>query len=113
MTGEETYPGAYKSIDGLQYIDKVVNVDQEPIGRTPRSNPATYTKLFDDIRSLFAETEEARARGFDKGRFSFNVPGGRCESAKGPASSGSRWTSCRTSTSNATDAMANAITKKP
>jgi excinuclease ABC subunit A len=83
MTGEETFPGAYKSIEGLQYIDKVVNVDQEPIGRTPRSNPATYTKLFDDIRSLFAETEEARARGFDKGRFSFNVPGGRCEKCQG------------------------------
>ncbi|MCI1244693.1 MAG: excinuclease ABC subunit UvrA [Bacilli bacterium] len=83
MTGEETFPGAYKSIEGLQNIDKVVDIDQEPIGRTPRSNPATYTKLFDDIRALFAETEGARARGFDKGRFSFNVPGGRCEKCQG------------------------------
>ena len=83
MSGEETFPGACKSIEGLQYIDKVVDVDQEPIGRTPRSNPATYTKLFDDIRALFAETEEARARGFTKGRFSFNVVGGRCEKCQG------------------------------
>lgn len=76
-------PGEYKSITGLEFVDKVVNVDQEPIGRTPRSNPATYTKLFDDIRALFAETPEARARGFDKGRFSFNVGGGRCEKCQG------------------------------
>ena len=68
-----------KDIQGLENIDKVVNVTQEPIGRTPRSNPATYVKLFDDIRDLFAETVEAKARGYDKGRFSFNVPGGRCE----------------------------------
>lgn len=76
-------PGAYDSIKGLSYIDKVVNVTQEPIGRTPRSNPATYTKVFDDIRALFAETPEARAKGFDKGRFSFNVSGGRCEKCQG------------------------------
>ena len=76
-------PGSFKSIEGLQYIDKLVEVTQEPIGRTPRSNPATYTKVFDEIRALFAETEEARARGFDKGRFSFNVPGGRCEKCGG------------------------------
>jgi excinuclease ABC subunit A len=80
---DEIVPGPYKSITGLQYIDKCVNVSQEPIGRTPRSNPATYTKVFDDIRALFAETSEARARGFDKGRFSFNVPGGRCEKCGG------------------------------
>ena len=68
-----------KEIKGLENIDKVVSVSQEPIGRTPRSNPATYVKLFDDIRDLFASTIEAKARGYDKGRFSFNVPGGRCE----------------------------------
>lgn len=79
----EELPGKYESISGLKYVDKIVNVTQEPIGRTPRSNPATYTKLFDDIRALFAETPEARAKGFDKGRFSFNVVGGRCEKCQG------------------------------
>lgn len=83
LNKEETFPGAYKSIMGLENIDKVVAVDQEPIGRTPRSNPATYVKVFDDIRALFAETSEARAKGFDKGRFSFNVQGGRCEKCGG------------------------------
>ncbi len=78
-----TYPGDHDSIEGLSYIDKVVNVSQEPIGKTPRSNPATYTKAFDEIRALFAETPEAKARGFDKSRFSFNVVGGRCEACQG------------------------------
>ena len=72
-----------KSITGLENIDKVINITQEPIGRTPRSNPATYCKVFDDIRDLFAETTESKARGYDKGRFSFNVPGGRCEKCWG------------------------------
>lgn len=76
-------PGKHKSIEGLSNIDKLVQITQEPIGRTPRSNPATYTKVFDDIRALFAETEVARAKGFDKSRFSFNVPGGRCEKCGG------------------------------
>ena len=75
--------GKHSSISGLENIDKVINVSQEPIGKTPRSNPATYTKVFDDIRDLFAESVEAKARGFNKGRFSFNVPGGRCESCQG------------------------------
>ncbi len=75
--------GEVKSISGLDNIDKVINVSQEPIGRTPRSNPATYVKAFDDIRDLFANTIEAKARGYDKGRFSFNVPGGRCEHCEG------------------------------
>ena len=79
----ETFPGPIKSIEGIENIDKVVNVSQEPIGRTPRSNPATYIKLFDEIRDLFANTIEAKARGFDKGRFSFNVTGGRCEKCEG------------------------------
>ncbi|MBR0439321.1 MAG: excinuclease ABC subunit UvrA [Bacilli bacterium] len=75
--------GKYKEIIGVDYLDKVVDVTQDPIGRTPRSNPATYVKLFDDIRDLFAETIEAKARGFDKGRFSFNTTGGRCETCQG------------------------------
>ena len=83
FTGKEVFPGPVKSIKGQEYIDKVINVSQEPIGRTPRSNPATYIKLFDEIRDLFANTVEAKARGFDKGRFSFNVTGGRCEKCEG------------------------------
>lgn len=80
---EGLFPGKIKSITGVEHIDKVINVSQEPIGRTPRSNPATYVKLFDDIRALFAETIEAKSRGFDKSRFSFNVVGGRCEHCQG------------------------------
>ncbi len=76
-------PGKYKSIKGLEYIDKVVQISQDPIGRTPRSNPATYVGLFDDIRDLFAEMKESKIRGFDKSRFSFNVKGGRCEACWG------------------------------
>ena len=76
-------PGHHKRIEGTEEIDKVINIDQSPIGRTPRSNPATYTKLFDRIRTLFASTPEARTRGYQPGRFSFNVKGGRCEACKG------------------------------
>jgi excinuclease ABC subunit A len=75
--------GAHDRIEGLQYIDKIINIDQSPIGRTPRSNPATYTKLFDDMRNLFAEMPESRIRGYGPGRFSFNVKGGRCENCQG------------------------------
>ncbi len=83
LSNEDVQAGAVESISGFEYIDKVVDVSQEPIGRTPRSNPATYVKLFDSIRELFAETVEAKARGFNKGRFSFNVIGGRCEECQG------------------------------
>ena len=76
-------PGRHTRINGVQHIDKVINIDQSPIGRTPRSNPATYTKVFDQIRTLFASTPEARARGYLPGRFSFNVKGGRCEACAG------------------------------
>ncbi|USS86956.1 excinuclease ABC subunit UvrA [Fructilactobacillus cliffordii] len=76
-------PGKYKSITGYQQIEKLVNIDQSPIGRTPRSNPATYTGVFDDIRDLFAKTNEAQLRGYHKGRFSFNIKGGRCETCHG------------------------------
>ena len=77
------YVGKHEGIDGWEFIDKVINVDQSPIGRTPRSNPATYTKVFDNIRGLFAATPEAKLRGYSPGRFSFNVKGGRCEACRG------------------------------
>ncbi|KYG91207.1 excinuclease ABC subunit UvrA [Metasolibacillus sp. FSL H7-0170] len=76
-------PGAHKSLDGIQQLEKVIDIDQSPIGRTPRSNPATYTGVFDDIRDVFAVTNEAKVRGYKKGRFSFNVKGGRCEACRG------------------------------
>lgn len=76
-------PGKHKSITGYEAIEKIVDIDQSPIGRTPRSNPATYTSVFDDIRDLFAQTNEAKVRGYKKGRFSFNVKGGRCEACRG------------------------------
>ena len=76
-------PGKVKKIEGIEELDKIVIIDQDPIGRTPRSNPATYTGVFDDIRGLFAQTPDAKMRGYDKGRFSFNVPGGRCEACGG------------------------------
>ena len=78
-----TYAGKYDSIEGIEHLDKVIDIDQSPIGRTPRSNPATYTGLFGDIRDLFAQTKEAKAKGFKPGRFSFNVKGGRCEACEG------------------------------
>jgi excinuclease ABC subunit A len=76
-------PGAYRKLEGIEHIEKVIDIDQSPIGRTPRSNPATYTGVFDDIRDLFAQTNEAKMRGYQKGRFSFNVKGGRCEACRG------------------------------
>ena len=79
----KTKPGAHKDIKGIEYLDKVIDIDQSPIGRSPRSNPATYSGVFDDIRDLFATTNEAKVRGYKKGRFSFNVKGGRCEACKG------------------------------
>ena len=76
-------PGKHQSVTGYEELDKIIDIDQSPIGRTPRSNPATYTKVFDDVRELFAQTNEAKKRGYKKGRFSFNVKGGRCEACKG------------------------------
>jgi len=76
-------PGKYQSVKGIKNIEKIIDIDQSPIGRTPRSNPATYTGVFDDVRGLFAQTNEAKLRGYQKGRFSFNVKGGRCEACKG------------------------------
>lgn len=83
LHGSRTMPGRFRRIDGLEHIDKVINIDQSPIGRTPRSNPVTYTKVFDAIRQLFAATPDAKMRGYKPGRFSFNVAGGRCEACKG------------------------------
>ncbi len=79
----KTKPGQHKEIKGIEHLDKVIDIDQSPIGRTPRSNPATYTGVFDDIRDVFASTNEAKVRGYKKGRFSFNVKGGRCEACRG------------------------------
>jgi excinuclease ABC subunit A len=83
LNGAKQTPGRHKSVSGLDHLDKVIHVDQAPIGRTPRSNPATYTGVFDKIRALFAETPEAKERGYGPGRFSFNVKGGRCEHCSG------------------------------
>ncbi len=83
VNGAHTLPGEYERIEGLEFIDKVINIDQSPIGRTPRSNPGTYTGMFDEIRQLFAELPESKIRGYKPGRFSFNVHGGRCEACQG------------------------------
>jgi excinuclease ABC subunit A len=83
LNGARTVPGRHRRVTGLEHVDKVVHVDQSPIGRTPRSNPATYTGVFDSIRKLFADTAEAKVRGYQQGRFSFNVKGGRCEACSG------------------------------
>lgn len=83
LNGNSEKPGNHDHIEGCEYLDKIIDIDQSPIGRTPRSNPATYTSVFDDIRDLFANTNEAKLRGYKKGRFSFNVKGGRCEACKG------------------------------
>jgi excinuclease ABC subunit A len=83
LQGARALPGKHKRITGLEMVDKVINIDQSPIGRTPRSNPATYTGVFTDIRDLFAQTKEAKIRGYAPGRFSFNVRGGRCEACEG------------------------------
>ena len=83
LNGAKTTPGKYQSMKGIEQLDKIINIDQSPIGRTPRSNPATYTGMFTDIRQLFSMTQEAKMRGFNSGRFSFNVKGGRCESCEG------------------------------
>src|SRR5699024_3477219 len=83
LTRTKEKPGKFKRLSGYEELEKVIDIDQSPIGRTPRSNPATYTSVFDDVRGLFANTNEAKIRGYSKGRFSFNVKGGRCEACKG------------------------------
>jgi excinuclease ABC subunit A len=83
LNGAKQTPGRHKNVSGLEHLDKVIHVDQAPIGRTPRSNPATYTGVFDKVRTLFSETAEAKERGYGPGRFSFNVKGGRCEHCAG------------------------------
>jgi len=86
LNGGEGTPGKFASMHGLQHLDKLIDIDQSPIGRTPRSNPATYIKVFDEIRDLFTHLPEAKQRGFKPGRFSFNVSGGRCEACEGNGS---------------------------
>ena len=83
LNGARTRPGRSDGVEGLAYVDKVIGIDQQPIGRTPRSNPATYTGVFNDIRAVFAQTQDAKMRGYGPGRFSFNVKGGRCEACEG------------------------------
>ncbi|MFI3168954.1 MAG: excinuclease ABC subunit UvrA [Faecalibacterium sp.] len=83
INGAKHRPGKCKNVEGLEWVDKVIGIDQQPIGRTPRSNPATYTSVFNDIRALFASTQDAKMRGYSQGRFSFNVKGGRCEACEG------------------------------
>ena len=83
LMGSHTYPGEHERIEGVHHLDKIINIDQSPIGRTPRSNPGTYTSLFDEIRKLYAELPESKVRGYKPGRFSFNVHGGRCEACQG------------------------------
>jgi excinuclease ABC subunit A len=83
LYGSHTQPGEFDRLEGLEHLDKVINIDQSPIGRTPRSNPGTYTGLFDEIRQLFAELPESKMRGYKSSRFSFNVHGGRCEACQG------------------------------
>jgi excinuclease ABC subunit A len=83
LHGSRERAGSHDAVEGIEHIDKIINIDQSPIGRTPRSNPATYTKMFDPIRALFAELPESQVRGYKQGRFSFNVKGGRCEACEG------------------------------
>jgi excinuclease ABC subunit A len=98
LLGSYDQVGRHGAVVGIDAIDKVIDIDQKPIGRTPRSNPATYTKAFDAIREVFAQTPGARAYGYQPGRFSFNVRGGRCEACEGDGVRRSRCTSCPTST---------------
>ncbi len=105
-------PGLHKDIEGLDQLDKVINIDQSPIGRTPRSNPATYTGVFDQIRDLFAMTADAKAKGYKKGRFSFNVKGGRCEACAEMVSSRLRCISCQMSMYHVKYVMESDITER-
>ncbi len=106
-------PGRHRKLVGWEQVDKVIDIDQSPIGRTPRSNPATYTGVFDHIRKLFAQVPEARLRGFQPGRFSFNVRGGRCETLRGRRPDQDRDAlPARTSTSPASSARATATTAR-
>jgi excinuclease ABC subunit A len=105
-------PAAHEEIEGIEYFDKVINVDQSPIGRTPRSNPATYTGLFTPIRELMAEVNTAKERGYGPGRFSFNVAGGRCEACQGDGVVKVEMHFCPTCTCPATSATASATTAR-
>ena len=105
-------PGKHKALEGIENIERLIDIDQSPIGRTPRSNPATYTGVFDDIRDLFAKTNEAKIRGYKKGRFSFNAQGGRCEVILVTELSKLKCTSCQMFTYLARFVMAHVIIVK-
>lgn len=113
LNGARMKPGACQEIRGLEFLDKVIDIDQSPIGRTPRSNPATYTGVFTDIRNVFAQTNDAKMRGYGPGRFSFNVKGGGVKPVRGTASSKLRCTSCRIFLSPARSARAAGTTGRP
>ena len=112
LNGARIVPGKHTRVEGVGQCDKVIHVDQNPIGRTPRSNPATYTGVWDKIRTLFAKTPEAQVRGYGPGRFSFNVKGGRCEACHGDGTLKIEMNSCRTCMWTVRNAMANATTAK-
>jgi len=111
--GSKVPLGRYKKIEGIQHIDKVIVVDQSPIGRTPRSNPATYTGVFSDIRDLFAQLPESKMRGYKPGRFSFNVKGGRCEACDGDGIKKIEMHFCRMCMLNAKFARGNGLLTRP
>ena len=112
LYGASDRPGAHREIQGLEHLDKVIDIDQSPIGRTPRSNPATYTNVFNPIRELIPGQPEARMRGYGPGRFSFNVKGGRCENCGGGGQIAIEMHFLPTSTSRATSAAASATTAR-
>ena len=112
LNGARSRAGKCDGIEGLEFVDKVIGIDQQPIGRTPRSNPATYTGVFNDIRTVFSQTQDAKMRGYGPGRFSFNVKGGRCEACEATASCRSKCTFCRTCMCPARCARAPATTAK-
>ena len=112
LNGARSRAGKCDGIEGLEFVDKVIGIDQQPIGRTPRSNPATYTGVFNDIRTVFSQTQDAKMRGYGPGRFSFNVKGGRCEACEGNGILQIECTFCRTCMCPARCARAPATTAK-
>lgn len=113
LNGARSRPGQCEAVEGMEWVDKVIGIDQSPIGRTPRSNPATYTGVFSDIRALFASTQDAKMRGYGPGRFSFNVKEAAAKPVKAAVSCRSRCISCRISMFRVMSVRASGITAKP